>query len=379
MNYRVSNFLLYLSLLIVMTSTSFARYGNLSMNDLEQDSGGTFSMISREGQNVLNMNIAKSFSFDDLSARVGVNIVFPENKRPQGLSLLEIRYVQYDNGLWGIRFGELSAETYGYGLIMDDYDASPESTYFNMSRAGAKGYTKIFSPLGVYAMHSGTGVAGARFTYELVKLLELNTPLVVGLSYIVDSDGIVDSTGTLINKNAQGYSADLGFKLIDPWMDAYLEYGLLSNQSSALALGTKIDGGEIIDYRLEYRILGENFIPGFFNANYEIAPANIKDSYPAGYGYFAGAEVRLAPLGVVSFGYEKYSNRDSVLRAAVAFNKINGMSGVVSYEQTLQSATSHKINGVLVYPLNAVTSLVTYFEQIGNKETSYTLAYKMNF
>jgi len=362
-----------------MSSFSFARYGNLSINDLGKSKGGTFSMISHEGQNVLNMNIAKDFTYKEISTGLGVNIVFPENKRPPGLSVIEIRYIQYDNGVWGMRFGELLAETYGYGLIMDGYRASTVTSYFNMSRAGVKGYTKVFSPIGIYGMYAGSGVVGVRFTHDLLKIAELNTPLVAGVSYVTDTDGVLDASSVRINKEAYGYSFDLGMKLIKPWMDVYMEYGALSNKSSAFALGTKVDGGEIIDYRLEYRILGENFTPGFFNANYEIAPVNITASYPASYGYFAGAELRVAPLGKVSMGYEKYSNRDAVLRAAVAFNKINGMSGVVSYEQTLQAAVPYRVNGTFIYPLNAVTSLVTYYEQIGNQEASYTLAYSMNF
>lgn len=369
----------YILLFLIFISLSFARYGSLSMNDLEQSRGGTFSMISYEGQNILNMNIDKDFTFNEISARAGVNIVFPENKRPPGLSVLELKYIQYDNGLWGVRFGQLSSESYGYGLIMDGYNSSPTTTYFNMSRAGIKGYFKSFFPLGIYGMYAGTGVVGARLTYDLLKVPGFDTPLVAGVSYVVDTDGVLDSN-SLINKGAYGYSADVGFKLVKPWMDAYIEYGALSNKSNALAIGTKIDGGKIIDFRVEYRMLGAKFIPNIFNASYELAPVDIETtSFPATTGYFLGAAVRAMPIGIVSVGYEKYSNRDAILRGAVAFNEIKGMSGVVSYEQTLLPTVPYKITGVFIYPLNAITSLVTYYEQIGKNEASYTLAYKLRF
>ena len=83
------------------------------------------------------------------------------------------------------------------------------------------------------------------------------------------------------------------------------------------------------------------------------------------------------PIGVVSFGYEKYSDRDAIVRAALAIKPIKGFSGVISYEQTMSSDVPYKISGTVMYPLNHLTSLVTYFEQIGNSEVSYTLAYKM--
>jgi hypothetical protein len=196
---------------------------------------------------------------------------------------------------------------------------------------------------------------------------------------VADCDGILNSNGTLINKGAYGYSADVGFKLVKPWMDAYMEYGTLSNRSNALTIGTKIDGGNVFDFRVEYRILGENFMPNIFNASYEMAPMDITSAFPATNGYFLGAAVRLMPLGIVSVGYEKYSNREPLLRGAVAFNEIKGISGVVSYEQTLLPAVPYKITGVFIYPLNAITSLVTYYEQIGKNEASYTLAYKLRF
>ncbi len=369
----------YIVIILFVFSTAFTRYGSLAVNDLEQSRGGTFSMISNEGQNVLNMNIDRDFTFKEVSARAGVNIVFPENKRPPGLSLIEIKYVQYDNGLWGMRFGQLSQESYGYGLVMDGYNSSPASTYFNMSRAGFKGYSKSFFPLGIYGMYAGTGVVGARLTYDLLKVPGLETPVVAGVTYVADCDGILNSNGTLINKGAYGYSADVGFKLVKPWMDAYMEYGTLSNRSNALTIGTKIDGGNVFDFRVEYRILGENFMPNIFNASYEMAPMDITSAFPATNGYFLGAAVRLMPLGIVSVGYEKYSNREPLLRGAVAFNEIKGMSGVVSYEQTLLPAVPYKITGVFIYPLNAITSLVTYYEQIGKNEASYTLAYKLRF
>ena len=360
-------------------SVSFARYGSLSINDLQQSRGGTFSMISREGQNVLNMHLEKEFMFHEVTIGAGLNIVFPENKRPPGLSLIELNHIQYDNGIWGIRFGQLSDETYGYGLVMDGYNSSPISTYFNMSNTGIKGYAKTFFPLGIYGMYTGTGVVGTRLTYELSKVSGIDSPLVLGLSYVQDNDGVLDTSSSRINKGAYGYSADVGFKLIKPWMDAYIEVGGLSNKASAFTIGTKIDGGSIVDFRVEYRILGKDFIPSFFNASYEIAPVDIAGSLPETTGYFVGAAIRAKPVGVVSIGYEKYGNRAAAIRGALAFNEIKGITGVVAYEQTLLPAVRYKISGTFIYPLNAITSLVTYYEQVGTNEASYTVAYKMNF
>ncbi len=364
-------------MLFSFISLSFAEYGRLSTDDL-QGSGGSFSMISYEGQNVLNMHIEKEFVFHEIGVGAGLNLVFPENKRPPGLSILEINYIQYDNGVWGMRFGPLSSETYGYGLIMDGYNSSPISTYSNMSSSGIKAYTKTFLPLGVYGMYTGTGLAGARLTYKLFNVIP-DTPLVAGISYVGDSDGVIDSTGVRINQGAYGYSVDAGFKIVKPWMDAYIEYGELSNRANAIILGSKVDGGSMFDFRVEYRMLGKDFVPGFFNANYEIAPVNITANFPATTGYFMGAAVRLMPFGIVSVGYEHYSNRDAVIRCAVAFNEIKGVSGVVAYEQTLVKDSPQKVRGTFIYPLNAYTNLVTHYEQIGKSEASYTLAYNMKF
>ena len=337
-------------------------------------------MISHEGQNALKMHFTQELVLDDFSCGAGLNLVFPESKRPPGLSLIEFRYTQYDNGLWGVRFGRLANETYGYGLIMDSYDSAPVSTYFNMNNAGFKAYTRQFLPVGIYSMFAGTGVVGTRLTYDLFKMPGLDTPLIAGVSYVSETDGVV-SGNAKINKGVSAYSVDMGFKLIQPWMDAYLEYGSLSNQSNALALGTKMDFGEIFDVRAEYRMLGKNFVPGFFNSSYEVAPIDISNySASAMNGYFVGAELSVMPFGIVSVGYEDYDNADAVFKGALALNDINGFSGVLSYQQILlRPDIPYKVSGTLTYPLNAYTSSVIYYEKIGDNDESYSVAYKMNF
>lgn len=346
------------------------------MEDLET-SNGTFSMISHEGKNVLNMHVQQEFKFNEIAIGGGLNIVFPEKQRPPGLSLVEIQYIQYDNSVYGIELGRMKAETYGYGLILDEYNSSPATTYFNIKRAGIKAYTKFWSPSSLYVMYTGTGIIGTRFSCDLYNILEKN-PLVAGLNFVKDTDGVQDINKATINKDAYGYSVDLGFKLINPWMDSYIECGALSNTSTAMTIGTKLDAGKIFDFMVEYRILGENFIPGLFNSNYEIAPRDIKIKAPATTGYFAGAEARLLPFGILSFGFEGYRNRDAVARVALAFNKIAGTSGVISYEQILQPNIPYKVSAVITQPLNSLTKLVIYYEQVGLKESSYTLSYIMN-
>ena len=365
-------------LLTLIAMCSFAEFGELSLDDLDQG-GGSLSIISVAGKNVLNMNMARDFALGDFKLGLGLNIVIPEAERPSGLNLLEFRFIEYDNKMYGLRYGILSGVTYGYGLIMDNYNSAPGITYFDQSKGGIKGYTKIFEPLGIYGMYTNSQLLGARLTYDLADVPVINKPLVIGGSYVRDANGVVSGNQTY-NQNANAYEIDLGVNLIENFLDMFIEYGSISNGSSGWATGLKFNMGEGFNIKTEFRSFGKNFVPGFFNSQYESNPIDLATySSSATIGYFLGLDFSLLPLGMVSIGYADYGNTDPAFKGSVIFKEVMGYTGIISYEKYVFLSTPYEVRGTIMYKLTPYTSAVVDIIKIGDGEPTYTTSVKMNF
>ena len=373
MNYiKKTLFLIGLGMLV------FADYGGLSLNDLDTG-GGTISLISSGGANVLNLNIAKNFRFGEINVEIGLNLVTPEDKRPPGLNLIEFRHAEYDNKTIGLRYGLLNNVTLGYGILMDTYDSAPGITYFDGSKAGVKAYTKLYKPVCVYAVATNKKLFGLRFSYDVANMPGINKPLVVGTTFVNDQGG-VRSGNLIINQNVSGYSFDSGVNLIRDLIDLYLEYGALSNNSSGFTAGLKYFLTENFAVKTEFRSYGNNFVPGLFSSTYEKAPINLSTYNAAALtGFFAGFEARLLPLGIISAGYSIYQDKAPALKAAVAFKEFMGYTGVINYEKLVFSGVPYILNGAIVYKINPLTSAIVNIEKIGDNDAVYSIAYKINF
>ncbi|MDD5455658.1 MAG: hypothetical protein PHV30_01350 [Candidatus Margulisbacteria bacterium] len=357
---------------------TFADFGGLSLSDLDSG-GGTISLISNGGANVLNLNIAKNFKFGEFNIEMGLNLVTPEDKRPAGLNLIEFRHAEYDNKTIGLRYGLLNNVTLGYGLIMDTYDSSPGITYFDGSKAGIKAYTKLYKPVCVYAVATNKRLYGIRLSYDIAYMPGINKSLVIGVTSVSDQGG-VKSGSALINQNVSGYSFDAGFNLVQDLIDVFLEYGTLSNNSNGITTGLKYYLNENFTVKTEFRSYGNNFVPGLFNSTYEKAPVdlNIYSSGPVT-GVFAGFEARLLPLGIINAGYSLYQDKAPALKAAVAFREFMGYTGVINYEKLVFSGAPYVVTAVVSYKINILTSAQMSIEKIGDNDATYSLAYKLNF
>jgi len=357
---------------------AFAEFGELSLDDLDKG-GGSLSIISVGGKNVLNMNMARDFGLGDFKLGLGLNIVIPEAERPSGLNFLEFRYVEYDNKLFGVRYGLLSGVNYGYGLIMDNYNSAPGITYFDQSKAGFKAYTTAYKPFGVYGMLTNSQLMGARLTYDLADAPVINKPIVLGGSYVRDANGVISGNQTY-NENANAYEIDLGVNIIEKFLDTYVEFGNLSNGSSGWSTGFKFYLGEGFNIKTEFRSFGKNFVPGFFNSKYESFPVNLATyTSKATTGYFLGLDYSLLPLGMISVGYTAYKDEEAAFKGSVIFKEVMGYTGIISYEKYVFLPTPYEVHGTIIYKLTAYTSAVVDIIKVGDADPTYTTSIKMNF
>lgn len=155
----------------VLCSFLIADYGPIPFEELNAKSGGNISILAHENEQVVNVNLAQELSLMNFKVGLGINLVFPEDKRPPGLALIEVKSIGWDDGTTGLRYGYLSNQTLGYGLIMDRYKTTAKATaYFDPSYAGVSAYTKMLAPVGLRGVFTNSKVVGVRLTYDLFKL-----------------------------------------------------------------------------------------------------------------------------------------------------------------------------------------------------------------
>jgi hypothetical protein len=367
---------------VCVFSIALAQYGELSMSDLESNKlGGGLSVLSTpSGNPVVNLGLKPNLKFGDFGLGLDVNFAFPEDKRPAGLEWVVFRYAEYDNGVFGVRYGLLSNVTYGYGLVVDSYTTMKTvGSAFTPDQGGFKAYSKNFAPIGIYALSTAGNVYGARLTYDLAKVPVIEKPLVLGGSYMTDTDG----TGTNnVGIGVYTYGADLGVKIIDNMLDVFVEYGSLNDAtgklSSGIATGMNAKFGSLFDLRFELRNFEANFIPGYFNSTYEISPVDLSTvNTPAMSGYFGGIMMDFLGYGKASIGYTAYDGQDPLLKGALAFKEINKVSGILSYEKQFPN-NDEVISGKFFYSVNSWQQMVVNYRKVGNQPEEYTYEYQFN-
>src|SRR3989339_295118 len=150
---------------------------------LQSNIGGlAFGFIKVGSAEVATLAWRPNFKFGPWGLGADVNLALGSNKPAQYESLV-LRYVEYDDGKKGLRYGILDNITYGKGLIMKGYSTRKASTVMDVNEQLAlKGYVDMET----YRL----GAMGTRSNIYAARVEELVNPmLVVGEYYIVDTTG----------------------------------------------------------------------------------------------------------------------------------------------------------------------------------------------
>ena len=288
-----------------------AQFGMLGYGELARE--GLFNagigLTNIDGQNYFTITMHPELAFGKFGIGLNVYLLYNTNTgRIRAKDWNEsydyfrlIRYIRY--GWKGDKFyarvGTLDAARLGHGFIMNYYtnEADWDERKIGLeldADLGNFGFESVTSNLGRLE------IVGGRFYFRPLRAA-LGWPvlrnLAIGATYVTDVDP--DRNWNTKHDAVAEYGADIELPLLNTrmlWTGVYADYAKIKDYGSGRAAGIAVRIHSIfnllrLEARLERRWLGKEFMPGFFDALYEI------DRYtPVGPGLGVYKTARLAAI-----------------------------------------------------------------------------------
>jgi hypothetical protein len=301
--------LLFLITLFLFTTLSFSQFNNYPRQDEGVFSGGV-GLTWIDGKPYYRIGFRPEVSFDNFGVGLDLNLDFDSdgNFRRENFNefsdyLSVIRYVRYGikNDPVFFKLGALDYYSIGHGTIMHQYNNSPTFDARKIGLIadidfGQFGFESIYSAFGEDGIIGFRGyVRPLQFTsaseIPIISMLEVgatfvsdfneNAGVISGNYNIVDNHfQVLDDKGAI---NAIGI--DLGLPLISSGaadLVLYLDYNKIINFGSGVAAGIKLDLNGLglfnLSAKLERRFNGDNYLPSYFNALYEVERFRLNNS-----------------------------------------------------------------------------------------------------
>lgn len=314
------------------------------------------------------------FKFGNWGFGANVNIPLGENK-PVGYENVVLRYVEYDDGQKGLRYGVIENLTWGHGLLVDGYSTRMYAPLFlNNDQMAYRGYLDMEKYI-VRGLTTKTGVYGVRVEERIHPML------ILGQTYISDSNGVTIPGSTEVQKvSGIGVDASVPLPLN---LEGYAEYAQLINHGSGLSAGVSWAYDIMVaraSFLAEYRVLDSRFVPGYFDADYETNPVNLSSAEATGNvknGYRAKLGINAMGFASLDATYEWYNDSEYGAVAADLFAKLPGDIEARGYYQqpkftNFRSLTLEEgavVGGSLAYPVNPFTRIVVHYKKVYNPAT----------
>lgn len=261
----------------------------------------------------------------DFSMAMDFNFPIGDSK-PYGTENIVLRKAEYDGGVFGVCYGILDDLTFGPGLLMKKYNSwSRGPLILSNWQTGVTGFYSA-GILEIEGFGAWNNVYGLRLSEELIYSLTL------GQSIIADADGMkIESMG---GGGAREYPAMVGYS-IDARIPVVFDFELYSEIAHLAGHGSGYSAGLLWGFkrifaaatiRMERRFIDHNFIPNYFDSDYEINPIDI-DAYTAFSEIKDGilVELRAQAPGVAFLDviYEKYEGSDPIFTQEATLKLFN--------------------------------------------------------
>lgn len=239
-----------------------------------------------------------------------VNIPLTQSQTPPNYDAIVLRYAEYNDGQKGLKYGAVENITWGRGLLMKNYSSRAAGPIVLTNKQVA--LTGFYSADRVKFQFLDTW----SHIYALRLTEKIHPMVTLGQSVITDADGVLVVQTDASQKqypSVTGMSADLAVPL--PLnAEGYAEIAQMINHGGGLAYGLNWGFDALVfaaSFDLSYRTFDKQFVPGYFNANYETNPIDFA-SYEASGANKNGTVAQLNVLAgeVFKLGlvYENYSN-----------------------------------------------------------------------
>ncbi|MFC1510936.1 hypothetical protein ACFL5U_00915 [Candidatus Margulisiibacteriota bacterium] len=375
----IYSLLLIVSLLIVNSAaqdvTGLAKASE-GQSEFESSIGGVDIGYVRVGTSeIWNLAWHPDFKFGPWGLGADLNASIGDTK-PANYENYVLRYVEYDDGKKGLRYGIIENLTWGHGLLMDGYSTRlGGSVLLNNEQLAWLGYYDFDSePYLVRALTTGKGVYGVRVEEKI------NPMLTLGQTYIADSDGII-LPGTTTKQTVSGLGIDATTPL-PMGFDGYAEYAMLMDHGGGLSTGLKWAQDFMVaaaDVDISYRFLDNKFVPGYFNSEYETNPINLSSAEATGNaknGYLAKLAVKAMGIAAMNLRYENYEDSESAVYGDL-YAKLPQDIEVTGYYQqpsfvdfrSLDLEQGAVIGGSVAYPINQFSKAKVHYKKYYNSTT----------
>ncbi|OGC24926.1 hypothetical protein A2291_02180 [candidate division WOR-1 bacterium RIFOXYB2_FULL_42_35] len=305
---------------------------------------------------------------------LGLDVNMPMGEqRPFGYENVVLRYVEYDDGQIGLRYGILYNVTWGHGLLLDNYSTANFGPLLaNNTQQAFQGYVD-FDQYVVRSIVTRTGV------YALRLEERVNPSLTLGQTVITDIDGVTPVGATTIQK-VTGIGVDVTVPLPLNFV-GFAEVARLVDHGDGFGTGVKWSADLSVfksSFLVAYRLMNRGFAPGYFGVDYEINPVNLASAEATNdkNGYLAQYGLSFLDLASFSIGYEKYNETEATLSGKV-FAKLSEQVSVTGYYEqpnfvdfrSLNLQDGAVVGGVVYYKVNPYTTLVTHYKKAYNPTT----------
>lgn len=294
--------------------------------------------------------------------------------KPPDMETVVLRLLGYDDGQKGLLYGVINNVSYGAGLLMKNYTTRVVGpVYLDNKQMGFRGYMNT-DRLGVDGMATWSQVYSLHFSEPIHPLL------ILGQTYVTDTNGkdIVQPDGT--NKHfpaVSGVSINADLPLPSNFK-GYAELAQILGHGKGFTAG--LDWGmdmlvAAFNFNMGYRVFDNNFVPGYFNENFETNPIDLA-SYEAASqpknGYIAEFNGLIANVSSLRIAYEAYQGSNASLNASAAAKYDPVFLNAYYSQPNFVDARSLTLEEGAVmgadvgYKINPYTTLVTHYKKAYN-------------
>ncbi|MBI5399191.1 hypothetical protein HZB07_01045 [Candidatus Saganbacteria bacterium] len=366
--------LMFLFMAVTLTSLVVADDGAVSrlQSNIAGLSLGYVKVGSRE---VGSLAWHPDFKLGPYGLGADVNLFLGQDK-PIGYDNLVLRYLEYNDGKKGLRYGVIENLTWGHGLLLDKYSTRAYGTLvLNNEQLAYLGFVDLDSYV-VRALLTKRGLYGVRVEERINPMLRL------GQTYIADNSGVTP-LGTTESQKISGLGLDATVPLPLNF-EGFAEYAQLIGKGSGYGAGLSWGYDMMVanaSFLAEYRVLDKNFVPGYYGPDYETNPINLSSAEATGNvknGYLAKLDVNALGLASLKAIYEKYNDSNSgSLNADLTAKLPQDVEANYYYKQpnfsnfrSLSFEDGAILGGSLAYPINPFSKVVLHYKKAYNPITA---------
>lgn len=288
-----------------------------------------------------------------------------------GLESVVVKYLEYDDGTFGMRYAPLENMSFGYGMLLNDLNTLYYQPSFLTNDQSA---LRVYYDFGGFVLE-GMGTYSHLYGVRLKDIGILNANF--GIEYLSDAN-IVSREG--FGRSAYGAYVEL------PLTD---EFGLFAESASSSNGGQGDMAGASFDYDLivaysKIQIaavsFNDRFIPGYFTTGYDINPVDFSSIESQGrrrYGTMSSINIGILGFIAIDYTNENYTDGGSANSGSVLITPIDRL-GITGYVKELSflkyrpvsNSDPNMIGGSIEYKMKSGIYVSLNYEKAITSEAS---------